>query len=156
MAGEDDAMRDWQDVPDDAVSVDLPAIRSVLEDHPVRVAVLFGSQVDGTTDASSDVDLAVEFDGGVSDRSAALLRLLADLSIALGRNDVDIALVENLAPRVGLAAFEEGILLAGTSDAAREHRDRFDEHVTESSTRSLRDRFDAALAAVDRHVDGEA
>lgn len=137
--------------------MDVEAIRDVLADHPVRLAVLFGSRVDGTADESSDVDVAVEFDPDVSDRSSALLSLLADLSVALDRNDLDVGAVDDLTPRVGLAAFEEGVLLCGSEERAAEHRKRFADRVdSAASDRSLRERFDDALQSIDRLVDGEA
>jgi len=137
-----------------AESVDLDAVRSVLDDQPVEVAVLFGSHVDGTADPSSDVDLAVEFDDAVSDVSAARLSLMADLSVALGRNDVDVAPTDRLAPRVGRTAFEEGLLLVGSPDRMRELQDRFEAAAAaDASGRSLRDRLDAAVESVDRTVE---
>lgn len=139
------------------LSVDVQAIRDVLADHPVRLAVLFGSRVDGTADESSDIDVAVEFDPAISDPSSAVLSLLADLSIALDRNDLDVGVIDDLTPRVGLAAFEEGVLLYGSNERAAEHRERFAERVaSKARDRSLRERFDDALRSIDRHVDGEA
>jgi len=137
--------------------VNVGTIRDVLADHPVRLAVLFGSQVDGTADESSDVDVAVDFEPAVSDPASELLSLLADLSVALDRNDVDVAVVDDLRPRVGMAAFEEGVLLCGSHERAAEHRERFAERVTSTARdRSLRERFDDALQSIDRLVDGEA
>lgn len=143
--------------PEAALSVDVGAIRDVLADHPVRLAVLFGSRVDGTADESSDVDIAVEFDPEISDPPSALLSLLADLSVALDRNDLDVGVVDDLTPRVGLTAFEDGILLCGSHERAAVHRERFAERVASTARdRSLRERFDDALRSIDRLVDGEA
>ncbi|MCT9098218.1 nucleotidyltransferase family protein [Haloarchaeobius sp. HME9146] len=136
--------------------VDIEPVRSVLERHPVSLAVLFGSQVEGTADAQSDIDIVVEFDS-VEDTGTAVLRLMSDLSIALDRNDIDLSLVSDLKPRVGRAAFETGILLVGTPRRAAQLQDKFEQQVqTDTSTESLRARFDAALANIDDLVDGEA
>lgn len=137
--------------------VDVQAIRSVLDDHPVRLAVLFGSQTDGTADASSDVDIAVELDEHVSNYVPVRLDILSDLSIALDRNDVDLALVGDLSPRVGATAFTRGLLLCGSVDRYDTLSSRFMELVDETdSSSSLRERFDNALAAIDRHLGAEA
>lgn len=136
--------------------VDVDAIRSVLDDHPVRLAILFGSRTKGTADGSSDVDLAVELDDRVSDRDTSRMDLLADLSVALDRNDVDLALVDDIEPRVGRAAFRDGVLLCGSRERADSHRARFEELVEETaSSASLRERFDDVLTAIDRHVDAQ-
>lgn len=137
--------------------VDVDAIRSVLDEHPVRLAVLFGSTTDGTADASSDLDIAVELDDDVSNRADARMELLTDLSIALERNDVDLSIVDDLSPRVGRAAFRRGHLLVGAQERATAHRKRFEELADEaSSSATLRERFDETLAAIDRHVDAGA
>lgn len=131
--------------------VDVEALRGVLRRHPVRLAVAFGSAVTGETHPRSDVDLAVEFDDTVDDAADAYMSLLADLGDALGRDDIDLGLVADLKPRVGLAAFEEGVLLVGTPDRFETHRDRFEDAVTdlERNRPSLRERFDAVIENVD-------
>lgn len=136
------------------ISVDTGRIRAVLDRYPVRLAVLFGSQVTGVADASSDVDVAVEFEGSVDDPGKTLLSLLADLSVALDRNDVDLSLVGDLDPRVGRAAFSHGVLLSGSVERANALREEFETAVAgRESDRSLRDRLDETLERVDRHVE---
>jgi predicted nucleotidyltransferase len=136
------------------ISVDTGRIRAVLDRYPVRLAVLFGSQVTGVADASSDVDLAVEFEGSVDDPGETLLSLLADLSVALDRNDIDLSLVDDLDPRVGRAAFSHGILLVGSVERANALREEFETAVEgRESDRSLRERLDETLERVDRHVE---
>lgn len=131
-------------------SLDREAIRSVLEEHPVRLAVLFGSQVQNTADARSDVDIAVELEPSARDDApTVVMELLADLSIALDRNDIDLGLVNELEPRVGLAAFTHGDLLVGTPDRAESHRQTFESRVSEQSRDDLRERFDAVLDNLD-------
>jgi predicted nucleotidyltransferase len=143
---------DTADRPDPAV--DVERVRAAIADHPVRLAVLFGSQVTDGVDANSDVDIAVEFRPTVDDRGQALLSLLADLSVALDRNDIDLAVVDDLAPRVGRAAFTHGTLLMGSGERADSLRRRFEERVTaDRSDRSLRERFDETVDHVDRLVE---
>lgn len=136
-----------------STSVDADRVRDVLADHPVRLAVLFGSQVTGVADPGSDVDIAVEFEDDV-DPGDALLAVLTDLSVALDRNDVDLSVVDDLSPRVGRAAFAHGTLVCGPRERAERHRRRFERAVERSeSDRSLRDRFDETLTRVDRLVE---
>jgi len=136
-----------------AGSIDADRIRTVLDRYPIRLAVLFGSQVTGVADASSDVDIAVEFEESVEDPGETLLSLLADLSVALDRNDIDLSLVDDLDPRVGRAAFSHGVLLSGSAARADALRDEFEAAAERREPdRSLRDRLDETLERVDRHV----
>lgn len=131
---------------------DFGVLREVLGEHPVRLAVLFGSMVTGETHSRSDLDIAIEFEESVDDVSSAYMALLADLSSAVGRNDVDLSLVHDLKPRVGLAAFSQGTRLIGSRDRLETHRARFERAVAEleRTEPSLRDRFDAVIENVDR------
>ncbi|WP_181687283.1 nucleotidyltransferase family protein [Halorhabdus salina] len=140
--------------PTDSGPVDPDRLREVLADHPVRVAVLFGSQVTGRTDPTSDVDIVVEFDPRVDERTDAFLSLLTDLSVALDRNDLDLALVSDIEPRVGRAAFTHGTALVGSADRIEQFRERFTERVDEHrSEGTLRDRFDETIKNLDRLVE---
>ena len=153
--GPDEERSDRPQSPDRPV--DVEAIRAVLDQHPVRLAVLFGSRATGVADARSDVDIAVEFESPVDDPGRQLLAVLADLSVALDRNDIDLSLVDDLDPRVGRAAFTDGIRLLGTPERAETHRERFESEAERTrSEESLRDRLDATLTRVDRHVGGES
>jgi len=133
--------------------LDREAIRTVLADHPVRLAVLFGSQASETADVLSDVDIAVELEDHARERaSQTVMELLTGLSIALDRNDIDLSLVGDLKPRVGMAAFTEGELLVGSPERADHHRQQFEQRVTEQSREDLRERFDTVLENVDAAV----
>ena len=44
------------------ISLDLDALQAVLREHPVRLAILFGSHATEATHATSGIDLVVEFD----------------------------------------------------------------------------------------------
>lgn len=134
-------------------SVDVDTVRDTLQEHPVELAVLFGSTVTGTADAGSDVDIAIELAEDLDrSRSSVTMDVLVDLSVALDRNDIDLSLVEDLKPRVGLAAFDHGELLLGTEERADGHREAFARRVEEPSEDALRERLDEALASVDRHL----
>lgn len=134
-----------------SAAIDLDALRAVLDRYPIRVAVLFGSAVSGRTHADSDVDIAIEFEPSVSDPASYVLALIVDIESAIDRNDVDLAVVRDLKPRVGLNAFTEGTLLVGTQDRKSELRDRFDREVDEleRTEPSLGERFDAVVSGID-------
>lgn len=147
--------------PDQAVddlSVDVETLREVLEHHPVRLAVLFGSEVTGETHPRSDVDVTVEFEESVEDVSGEFLALHSALARALQRDDIDLSMVPDLKPRVGLAAFEEGVLLVGSEDRMEALRERFERAVEAQDAQrpSLRERFDAVIRNVDTTLRGES
>lgn len=137
-------------------SLDLDALRAVLREHPVQLAILFGSHATGRAHEASDIDLAVEF----SDQRPAdpgynetFLGLSTDLSETLETDAVDLVDVRTVSPELATAIFESGLLLVG------DHEDAIDlrRQVTpdESETRSPRERLDAALARIDDHLDGD-
>lgn len=142
------------DLPAGEPSVDVETLREVLESHPVRLAVLFGSEVTGRSHSGSDLDVAVEFDESVTDVRGAFLGLHSALSSGLQRNDVDLSVVSDLRPRVGLAAFSDGVLLVGTESRMDAHRSRFERAVAEGAERraTLRERFDAVIDNVDAAI----
>lgn len=138
-------------------SVDTSSLTEVLQDHPVEFAVLFGSQVTGTADERSDVDIAVGFEPHVEDQKEAYMALLSAISSALDRNDLDLSLLDDLPARVGRSALEDGIVLVGPDEMAEQLRAGFEADVSEGPSRAtLRKRFDATLANVDELFDSEA
>jgi predicted nucleotidyltransferase len=139
-------------------SLDLDALQAVLREHPVRLAILFGSHATETAHATSDIDLAVEFDEHrPSDPSYndVFLGLSADLSDALETDDVDLVDLHTVSPPLAAAIFEQGVLLVGEAEHAAEVRRQLT--VRESDQQSPRDRLDTALARIDDHLgDGDA
>lgn len=139
-------------------SLDLDALRGVLREHPVQLAILFGSHATGTTHAASDIDLAVEFDAmRPSDPSynEVFLGLSADLSATLGTDDVDLIDLHTVSPALAAAIFADGVLLVGEQEHAAERRRQLT--AAESEQPSPRERLDAALARIDAHLgDGDA
>lgn len=137
-------------------ALDLDTLRAVLREHPVRLAILFGSQATGTTHAASDVDVAVEFeslrpsDPGYND---GFLGLSADLSEQLATDDVDLVDLHAASPALAESIFEHGVLLVGDQDHATELREQLTEPGGEK--RSPRERLDAALQKIDAHLDAD-
>jgi predicted nucleotidyltransferase len=135
-------------------SLDLGTLQTVLREHPVRLAICFGSYATGTTHETSDIDLAVEFvDQRPSDPSYndAFLGLSADLSDALETDGVDLVDLHAVSPALATAIFETGVLLVGEQERAAELRRQLT--AAESETQSPRERLDAALDRIDAHLD---
>lgn len=134
-----------------AIPVDV--IRETLEAHPVRLAVLFGSHARKDVHARSDIDIAVELDGlqpGQPGYNDTFFGLSADLSEALGTDDVDILDVHVLSRPLVRSVFRDGILLVGTERRAETLREQL-ESATEPD-RSPRERLDEALRRIDDHL----
>lgn len=133
-------------------------LQAVLREHPVRLAILFGSHATETTHATSDIDLTVEFD---THRPAdpsyndVFLGLSADLSDALETDDVDLVDLHTVSPPLAAAIFENGVLLVGEAEHAAELRRQLT--ASGDDQQSPRDRLDAALDRIDGHLgDGNA
>ena len=134
-------------------SFDLDALQAVLREHPVRLAILFGSHATETTHATSDIDLAVEFDEhrpSEPSYSDVFLGVSADLSDTLETDDVDLVDLHTVSPSLAAAIFEQGVLLVGEAGHAAEVRRQLT--VRESDQQSPRDRLDTALARIDDHL----
>ncbi len=91
----------------------------MLEGHDdVLVAYLFGSLARGTQGPLSDVDVAVLLreDGSLFDRQ---LRLVADLSGELRRDDVDVIVLNACPVPLGYRVLRDGRLLLNRDNGAR-------------------------------------
>ena len=134
-------------------ALDLDALQAMLQEHPIRLAILFGSHATETTHATSDIDLAVEFDEhrpSDPNYNDVFLGLSADLSDALETDDVDLVDLHTVSPALATAIFEKGVLIVGTAEHAAERRRQLT--ARESDQPSPRDRLDAALARIDDHL----
>jgi len=134
--------------------MDVESIREVLGDHPVRLAVLFGSYATGSPHEGSDIDIAVAFEGvkpseaGYND---AFLGLSADLSQTLRTDDVDLVDLHTVSPSLAAAIFESGVLLVGDQTDVSALRDQVT--TAGQDDESPRERLDGALARIDAHLD---
>lgn len=140
------------DEPMERVS-DLPIdrLRSTLEEHPVQLAILFGSHATMQTHPNSDVDVAVEFDGiqpGDEGYNDALFGLITALAQTV-RSDVDVVDVHTLGPDVASAVFEQGILILGDEDRFQDLGERL---TSDRDDRPPAERFDEALRKIDEHL----
>lgn len=142
---------------DRTFSFPVERVRSTLQDHPVAIAILFGSHATDASIPESDIDIAIAFEGirsGDSGYNTAFLGLSADLSDALGTDDVDLVDLHSMSPSLVEAIFEHGVLLIGTEETAA----GLHQHLTESNAadHSPRDRLDTALAQIDSHLDTDS
>lgn len=134
--------------------LDLDALQEVLREHPVRLAILFGSHATETTHSQSDIDLAVEFDTHRPSEPSyndEFLGLSADLSDVLGTDDVDLVDLHAASSSLATAIFDNGVLLVGELEHATELRQQLT--AAESEQPSPRKQFDAALDRIDAHLD---
>lgn len=135
------------------VPVDVDAIVGVLEAHPVRIGILFGSRAGGTTHSRSDVDVAVELDGlrpGDEGYNEAFFGLSAELSLTLETDDVDLVDVHSCPPSVVEGIFEDGVLMLGDERHAEALRRQPTGGATDE--RSPRERPDELLSRIDEHL----
>lgn len=134
-------------------SLPLDALQSVLGDHPIRLAVLFGSYATDRVHARSDVDIAVEFENlrpGDDGYNEGFLGLGADVSEALGTDDVDLLDVHALSASLARSVFEEGVLIIGEPERVQALRQRLVDD--ERDERSPRRELDESLQRIDEHL----
>lgn len=135
------------DLPTDA----LQAVTGRLEAAPVTLGLLFGSQATGDAAPGSDIDIAVEYEADLKALADVHLRLVADLTRALGRDDIDVIRLSSVDPRVAVEALEHGQLLVGTAEEADRLRDQL-EAEREMRAAEVADRIDAAEDRIERRL----
>ena len=127
-------------------------LQEVLDQHPIRLGVLFGSQATGEAESHSDIDVAVEFLPSVEDQFKAQLALGVDLTGALGTDDLDVIDLQTVRPAVGYSALSHGTVLVGDSKRAEELLAQFNRERERSTSTERRERFDDALGRLEELV----
>lgn len=135
--------------------IDVDALSEVLDEHPVRLAVLFGSHVKGTQHVDSDVDVALEFERDANPEEA-LLPLVSDLASVTGDADVDVGTLSDMEPEIGVTVCRNGVLLVGDRDRFEQHCQRFDKQLQDGERRPARDRFHEIVQTAKRAVESDA
>lgn len=135
------------DLPTDA----LQAVTGQLEAAPVTLGLLFGSHATGDAAPGSDIDIAVEYEADLEDFADVHLRLVADLTRTLGRDDIDVIRLTSVDPRVAVEALEHGQLLVGTAEEADRLRDQL-EAERDIRAAEVADRIDAAEDRIERRL----
>lgn len=137
-------------------TTDGDGLATVLAEYPVRLAVLFGSQVDGTATEESDVDVAVAFEADLSpaERLSERIDLTTALVQALGTDAVDVTDLDAVKPDVGADALETGRLIVGDRSTLSAYRRRFErDRTTVEDTHDERmRRFESILERLDAAV----
>lgn len=139
---------------DSRIEVDTDALADLLEQHPVRVAVLFGSRATDTAGRHSDVDIAVESEERLSDdeRLQSRVELLVEFIETLGTDDVEVVDLDSIRPGVGLSALDSGCLLVGDPSRVETLRDRFEREATKRSHEERMQQSDTILDRMKEHV----
>jgi predicted nucleotidyltransferase len=150
-----DTMSSDDQVTPPGTTIDRTAVRSVLEEYPLRLAILFGSHVDGTPTPQSDVDVGVLFeeDCSASERREMYLDLHSTIATALGTENVDVTLLDDVPPSVGRQALQAYEVLVGEPTLAEQLRERYEATAPLPSHGDLVTRLDESLAALDTALD---
>ncbi|WP_273837232.1 nucleotidyltransferase domain-containing protein [Halococcus sp. PRR34] len=139
---------------DAALALPIERVQTTLQEHPVEVAILFGSHATNTQTTQSDIDIAIAFEelrSSDTNYNTEFFGVSADLSDTLETDDVDFIDLHSMSPELVEAVFEHGVLLVGTEATAT----RLRQQLTESGAEGHppRDRLDTALAQIDEHLD---
>jgi predicted nucleotidyltransferase len=140
------------------VGLDRDALRSALEEYPLRLAVLFGSYVDGSPTSRSDVDVGVVFREDCTDteRRNLYLELHSRLPAVVGTDDIDVTLLDDLPPSVGPQALQTYEVLVGEQALAEELRAAYEATAPSPSRKELVARLDDRLADLDATLDTDS
>ncbi|MBK8869756.1 MAG: nucleotidyltransferase domain-containing protein [Elusimicrobia bacterium] len=101
--------------------MDAQKLIPLLQRHHLLFAYLFGSQAKGTVTARSDVDIAAFFSPKLSPhrRDVLRLKLAADLMGGLGRNDLDLVVLNEAPPFLAFQAIQPGVVIFSRDELAR-------------------------------------
>lgn len=135
-------------------TIDSAAVERVLQEHPIRIGVLFGSTVRGTETTESDVDVAVAFEESLppEDRHRARIDLVVDLMETLEVNDVDVTDLDGVRPAVGASALRTGVVLVGDQDRFDQLREEFESRTTELTHEERMRAFDEIIDRLEEAV----
>ena len=138
-----------------ALEIDPDRIRAVLEEYPIRGAILFGSQLHDRTHSQSDVDIAVAFPDELpqSERLDQRVELTAALARTLGTDAIDIADLDSIRPEIGAAAIRTGYRLVGPDELFQRYIEGFEAEIDSEETHEERIReFDSILERLEEKV----
>lgn len=88
--------RRWEQTMHAALKIDEPALARFCTRHGIRRLSLFGSQLNGRSGPSSDIDLLVEFETGREPGLLGLAEMEAELATMLGGQPVDLRTAQDL------------------------------------------------------------
>lgn len=136
-------------------TIDRDTLRSTLQEYPLHLAILFGSHVDGTSTPQSDIDVGVLFeeDCSAAERRDLYLDLHSTIAMALGTENVDVTLLDDIPPSVGRQALQSYEILVGDRMLAEQVRERYEAAAPPPSHGDLVERLNKSLAALDDALD---
>lgn len=145
---------DGRSTPPDG-PVDREALRSTLEEYPLQVAILFGSHVDGTAHTQSDIDVGVLFEDDCPEakRREFYLDLHSTLAMAVGTDNVDVTLLDDVPASVGRRALQSYEVLVGDPTVVADLREHYEE--TAPSRDEVLARLDEKLVRLDEQANSE-
>ncbi len=99
----------------------LNQIKKIFYNQGVIFAYLFGSQVSGKVGPLSDIDIAVYFDERVSPsrRFDNKLKLMAQLSLLLKKEDIDVVILNEAYPLLEQRIIKNGEIIYSTNEKKR-------------------------------------
>jgi len=141
-----------QEIPQ-VETVDLDAIRDVLDATEVEFALLFGFHARSEATDNSDLDIAVGFPDRLSDRDRFRARNRIDATLQEhAEGTVDVSDIDALPVAVQHAALRDGIVLCGDDDAVADDRER----VTAAYESTADERAAEREAFIDRLAQGDS
>lgn len=129
-------------------------VTEVLEQHPIRLGVLFGSHARAESGPHSDIDVAVEFDQNLDEeaRRQSLLDVITDISQALQTDDIDVTDLDGIRPEVGVSALADGVLLVGSPHRRRQRLEAYRKQSPNRSREEILNQFDELLSRIEEHA----
>ncbi len=96
-------------------------LKNIFQNHPVRLAYLFGSQATGCVHSESDIDVAMLLDESLStdDRFKERLAIIGELSKLFQTDHVDVAVLNEASPLLAYEVLKNGVLLYCKSEEER-------------------------------------
>jgi predicted nucleotidyltransferase len=143
-------MRQSEDVS--VSNLDVDAIVQILEEIPVTHAILYGSHARDDATATSDIDLAVEFEDSLTsgERTQTRVAIIERLCTTLETDDVDVIPLSHAPAELVEEIFRDGILIYGSSEGLERYEQvRSQEHQTH---RDRLEEFDDLLAELEQVV----
>jgi predicted nucleotidyltransferase len=130
----------------------ITELQKAFDQKPVRLAICFGSYVSGETHATSDIDIAVEFEKlepGDSGYNDVFFEVYEAVSQALGTDTVDLLDIHSLSNSLARSVLTNGVLVYGDIDRVEPLQEQ---RLSETNERSPRDRLDHAIERIDSHL----
>lgn len=131
--------------------LDIDSIVRVLDNHPLTLAVLFGSYVRGEATKSSDIDIAVEFDDSLTspERTQSRIELIEQLSVTLESDKVDVIPLPSAPSTLINEILLDGILIYGSMESLKSYQRRPQKQMTHTERIN---RFEELLGEIEQVV----